>query len=301
VAADRTRAGEASDAPVAADLPRLAFVGAGRVASALAPKLVAAGYPVTGVASRRAASAQALARSLPGCAAAASLQALAGQADIVFLTVPDDAIAAVAASVAWPDEVAAVHCSGALGLEALTPAKRRGGFHPLQSFASPDAELAGVSVAIEAGEPLLGALGDVARRLGCRPLRLPEGARPLYHAAGAFAHNYAVTLFAQAVRLWRELGFSEDQASQALLPLAKTSLSNIERLGITPALTGPIARGDAGTVRRHLDALAASAPDLLPVYRQLGRKSRELTQLQPAVEAELEAILSKPKESHACV
>lgn len=286
---------------MAGELPRLAFVGAGRVASALAPKLVAAGYPVTGIASRRAAAAHALARSLPGCTVAGAAQELTRQADMVFLTVPDDAIASVAASVAWPDHVAAVHCSGALGLEALVPAKSRGGFHPLQTFASPDAELSGISVAIEADEPLLGTLTDMAGRLGCLPLRLPEGGRPLYHASGAFAHNYVVTLFAHAVRLWRELGFSEDQARHALLPLARTSLSNIERLGVAPALTGPIARGDAGTVRRHLDALAASAPDLLPVYRQLGRKSLELTHLEPAVEAEIDAILSKPKESQACV
>jgi predicted short-subunit dehydrogenase-like oxidoreductase (DUF2520 family) len=283
------------------DAPRIGFVGAGRLANVLAVKLAAAGYAVTGVSSRRQSSAQSLAERLPGCAVFSSLETLAQVSDLVFITVPDDAIASVAAGVPWRAGVAAVHCSGALGLEALEPATQRGAFHPLQTFATPDTELVGISVAIEASGRLLDTLEEMAVRLGCLPLRLPEGGRALYHASGAFGHNYVVTLFAQAVRLWGLLGFSETQALQALLPLAKTSLVNIERLGVASALTGPIVRGDAGTVRRHLEALQASAPDLLPIYRELGEKSLALGQLEPGVAAEIEAILSNPKESQPCV
>ena len=286
---------------VPADGPRLGFVGAGRLASVLAVKLSEAGYAVAGVSSRKMSSAESLAERLPGCAALASVEELAEAAELVFITVPDDAIAAVAASVPWRAGLAAVHCSGSMELEVLAPAIERGGFHPLQTFATPDTELTGVTVAIEASGGLLEVLQEMALRLGCLPLRLPDGGRPLYHAAGAFGHNYIVTLFAQAVRLWRMLGYSEAQALQALLPLAKTSLINIERLGVAQALTGPIVRGDAGTIRRHLRALESNAPDLIPIYRELGEKSLELSQLDPGVEAEIEAILSNPKESQPCV
>ncbi|HVA24884.1 MAG TPA: DUF2520 domain-containing protein [Chloroflexota bacterium] len=282
-------------------MPRIGFVGAGRLASVLAVKLAEAGYAVTGITSQRASSAKRLAELLSGCAVLDSAQAIAAAADLMFITVPDDAIAGVAASVPWRAGLAAVHCSGALDLEVLAPAGQRGGFHPLQTFATGETELAGVSVAIEASGELLATLESMAIKLGCLPFRLPAGGRPLYHASGVFGHNYIVTLLAQAVRLWGLLGYSEAQALQALLPLAKTSLINLEHLGVARALTGPIARGDGGTIRRHLQALEANAPDLLPMYRELGSKSLELTQLEPAVAAEVEAILSNPKESQPCV
>jgi predicted short-subunit dehydrogenase-like oxidoreductase (DUF2520 family) len=281
---------------VATDLPHIGFVGAGRVGSVLARKLADAGYPVIGVASRSGASAKMLAARIPGCQVYNSARELAGaqSLDILFLTVPDDEIATVAAEIAWPDGVGAVHCSGALGLDVLAPAFMQGGFHPLQTFAGLDAELRGVTVGIEAQGALLGTLEEMAARLGCVPLRLTPQARALYHASGAFGHNFIVTLFAQAVRLWRLIGFSEAEALQALLPLARAGLANIETGGPQKALTGPIARGDAGTVRKHLEALEASAPDLLPLYRELGLKTAELSSQGAAIECIL-------KESRPCV
>lgn len=285
-------------------LPRLAFVGAGRVAGVLAPALGRAGYPVVAIASHGAVQAQALAARLPHCQAT-STQESVDLADVVFLTVPDDAIARVVAGIRWRADSAVVHCSGASEIDVLNPAAAQGaqigGFHPLQTFATPDVQLAGITVAIEASARLLETLREMAVSLGCTPLELPPGARPLYHASGAFAHNYLVTLFGQAVRLWGLLGFTEAQALAALLPLAGTSFATIESVGVAGALTGPIARGDAGTIRRHVAALEQHAPDLLPLYRELGKCALRLTSHQPGTTAELESILSPSKETSSCV
>lgn len=285
---------------MAADQVRLAFAGAGRLAAVLAPALEQAGYSVAAVASRSAAHGEQLAQRLAGCRVV-PLDGLAEQADVIFLTVPDSAIGAVSAEVRWRAGSAAVHCSGAAGLDVLQAAASAGAavgsFHPLQSFAAgAEAPLAGVTVAIEGLEDVL---ASMARALGCRPLSLPPGLKPLYHASATLASNYLVTLLGQAARLWQPLGCSESEALAALLPLVRTTVDNVERLGAAGALTGPIARGDGDTVRRHLAALGVHAPDLLPMYRELGLETLPLAQLAPEPAAELTAILSK--ETIPCV
>jgi predicted short-subunit dehydrogenase-like oxidoreductase (DUF2520 family) len=92
----------------------------------------------------------------------------------------------------------------------------------------------------------------------------------LYHAAAVFACNYAVALVGLATELWQTFGVSREEATQALLPLLRGTVSNIERLGLPRCLTGPIARGDIGTIRKHLVALGDSMPSLVPVYCELG-------------------------------
>jgi predicted short-subunit dehydrogenase-like oxidoreductase (DUF2520 family) len=264
---------------VSDDLPRIAFVGAGRVAQALARGFARAGHRVVAVASRRASSARAIAAAVAGCGASESPQAAADAADLVFLTVPDDAIAAVAAAVEWRAGQAAVHCSGATELAVLAPAvargARAGGFHPLQNFADPEtalAGLAGCAVAIEAEEPLAGALRSLAAAVRARPIELPPGARALYHCAGSFAAPFVVALLHEAVAIWRGFGRSEREALAALVPLARGVLDAVERDGTVRALAGPIARGDVGTVRRHLDALAAHDGDTAAFYRALAAR-----------------------------
>ncbi|HLY67254.1 MAG TPA: DUF2520 domain-containing protein [Chloroflexota bacterium] len=285
------------------DLPRVAFVGAGRLAGALAPALADAGYPMVAVASRRIASAETLASRLPGARAAASASEAAAAAELVFLSVPDDAVAQVAAGITWRSGMSAVHCSGVAGLELLAPAAQQGAavgsFHPLQTFAGHKVSLAGVTVAIEAASELSDALERMARRLACQPLRLPEGAKPLYHASAALASNYLITLLGQAARLWQCFGYSDGEALAALLPLAKTTLSNVEQLGLARALTGPVARGDAGTLRKHLQALRAHAPDLVLLYRALAEDTLPLTSLSPETATELHHIL-QTQETQPC-
>jgi len=258
------------------DPPRLAFVGAGRVAGALARGFSRAGIPVVAIASRSAVSAGALAAAVPGCRAVREPQEAVDGAELVFLTVPDDAIAQVVTAATWRAGVGVVHASGAAEVDVLTPAARHGaligGFHPLQNFADPDVALAGLPgcvVAIEAEAPLAARLDALARALGMRSIRLPAGARALYHGAGSFAAPFITTLLHEAVRIWKGFGMSEADALAALVPLARGTLDSVARDGTVRGLAGPIARGDAGTVERHVAAFGALDERTLAFYREM--------------------------------
>lgn len=268
--------GNASALP---ERPRLAFVGAGRVAGALARGFARAGFPVVAVASRSAASAAALAAAVPGCRGVPSPQDAADAADLVFLTVPDDAIAPAAAAIAWRAGTGVVHASGAAEIDVLAPAAARGalvgGFHPLQNFADPEVALTGLAgcvVAIEAGERLADRLTRLAAALGMRPIRLPAGARALYHGAGSFAAPFVTALLHEAVGIWKSFGMSEADALAALVPLARGTLDAVARDGTVRGLAGPIARGDAGTVARHLAAFDALGGGTAAFYRELAQR-----------------------------
>ena len=258
---------------------KLGFVGAGVVGTALSVSLAAKGYPVVAVGSRTRASAERLAERLPGCRAL-SLQEVADEADLVFVTTPDDAIAGVVTDLRWHAGQAVVHCSGAASTDVLGPARSAGalvgGFHPLQTFASPEQaiqNLPGTTFALEAEPPLLDRLAGLATALGGTWVRLRPEDKVLYHAAAVFASNYLVTLVKLATDLWREFGVETPEATRALLPLLRGTLNNLDRVGLPRCLTGPIARGDVGTVRRHLAALERSAPGILETYRRLGRET----------------------------
>ena len=279
---------------------KLGIIGAGRVGTGLALSFARAGRKVVAVASRSAASARRLARRVPG-SRVSSPQEAADRADVVFLTVPDDEIEAVASGVRWRAGAACVHCSGAGDLDLLRkPAAEGaqvGGFHPLRMFGEPGKsfEMRGCAVAIAGTEPLAMELERLARAIAARPLRLPEGGRALYHAAANFSGAFAIALIAETVALWKKLGMSEDDAMRALLPLLRGSADNAEKLGTAGALGSVVARGDVGTIRRHLDALARTAPESLELYRLLSLRTIPLAiakgTLSPRVAAEIAALL----------
>lgn len=261
---------------------RIGVIGAGVLGSALARALAARGVPVVAVSSRRPERARVLAEAV-GAEAVAAPQEVAAKADLTLLALPDDQIGPVAAEVAraggWGPGKAAVHTSGALDRSVLAPAAERGAWtgslHPLLAAADPDGAeraLAGSSFGVEADEPLLGVLEGLVARLGARPLRLSGETKPLYHLAAALTANGAVALFAHAVDLFGRAGIPEPEASRALAALLRGSAENLERLGLPRALTGPIARGDHGTVLQHLEALGREAPELTALYCGLGRR-----------------------------
>jgi predicted short-subunit dehydrogenase-like oxidoreductase (DUF2520 family) len=260
--------------------PRLGFIGAGTTGGAFARCLSDAGYTVVAVASRSAASAERLAERLNGCQAVENAQAVADVADLVFITTPDDAIAGVAAQVRWPPGVWVAHVSGAESLDVLEPARRAGAavgsIHPLQTFTDSEqavAAMPGSTFALEGDGALLDCLREMVAALGGRAVELRAQDKALYHAASVLVSNYAVTLMDMATTLWQQFGADPGSAAQALVPLLQGTVDNLRRLGLPDALTGPIARGDLGTVQRHLDALEATAPDLLPAYRELGLRT----------------------------
>ena len=278
----------------------LGFIGAGRVGTGLASSFARAGVKVVAIASRKIASAQRLAKRVRGARVCAP-QEVADRADLVFLTVPDDAIEAVASGVKWRAGSACVHCSGAAELDTLKKAVAdgalAGGFHPLHMFGEPGESdgLAGCTIALAGPDALVEKLERLARALEAKPLRLPEGGRALYHAAANFSGAFVIALIQETIALWGKLGIAEADALAALLPLLRGTADNVEKLGAAGGLGSAIARGDAGTIRRHLNVLAREAPDSLELYRILSLRTIPLAlakgTLNPEAAKEITALL----------
>ncbi|HEY41902.1 MAG TPA: DUF2520 domain-containing protein [Dehalococcoidia bacterium] len=261
-------------------MPKLGFIGAGTVGTALAIRLSERGYQVVAVASRSQASADRLAQAINGCSAVTSSQAVADSAELVFITTPDDAISTVVSSIKWHPGQSVAHCSGADSVNSLEPARTQGAsvgaIHPLQTFASVEQainNIAGSTFALEADEPLLSTLKEIATTLDGTWIELKSEDKVLYHAAAVIACNYLVTLVKLATDLWQTFNVPPEQATNALLPLLRGTIANIERVGIPQCLTGPIARGDTGTITKHINALEKAAPAVLPTYLDLGRQT----------------------------
>ncbi len=270
---------------------KLGFIGAGTVGTALASRLHSSGYDVVAVASRTFASAERLAGSVPGSRAMTSLQAAADSADLVFITTPDAAIGQVAGQVRWHEGMSVVHCSGADSTEVLDPVRaygaQAGAFHPLQTFASVKQaidNLPGSTFAVEAEEPLRSTLKKMAEDLDGYSIELKASDKVLYHASAVIACNYFVTLVKLSTDLWQTFGVPRKDAVRALMPLLKGTLNNIENVGIPNCLTGPIARGDAGTVHKHLAALDKSAPAVAKIYRELGLETIPISQAKGKID-----------------
>jgi len=256
---------------------KLGIIGAGTVGTALAVRLSRKGYRIAAVASRSLSSARRLVQAVGSGQVYDTPQGVAENASFIFLTTPDDAIPAIVNQVRWHRGQCVVHCSGADSLDVLEPARivgaHVGSFHPLQTFASIQKaidNLPGSTFALEAEGPLLNTLKEMAGALEGRWIKLGAGDKAAYHAAAVMTCNYLVTLVKLATDLWDSFGVPRQQAIQALLPLLKGTLNNIESLSVPQALTGPIARGDVGTVQIHLNTLKDNAPSILPAYCELG-------------------------------
>ncbi len=196
----------------------------------------------------------------------------------VLLGVPDEALPEISMALAAhgdsPPGCAVFHLSGALGTDPLAPLLEKGysvgTLHPLQSLADPvlgAEQLKGVYFAVSGEPAAISAARRIVNPLGSSVLTIPVARRPLYHAAAVFASNYLVGLIGAAGRLMVQAGVPEDEALQAILPLARGSLENLGRLGPVGALTGPVSRGDVETVGLHLRTLEARERAL---YSSLG-------------------------------
>lgn len=260
--------------------PSLGIIGAGNVGTALALLLSRAGYEVRAVFSRTESRAQRLVEAVGG-QAVTSAAAVVEAADLILLTVPDDVVAAVALSLQdseWSGKGAA-HTAGALDAACLDVLAARGAmtgsFHPAFPFAGFETALAGLPRSVFAVEArtveLQRWLIGMADALSGRWLVIPEGQKALYHCALVIASNYLVTLYALAERMLQALGAERQVVSQALNALVQATVDNLREQGIPQALTGPLTRADVGTVRAHLNALAAYDRDVLMLYRLLAQ------------------------------
>ncbi|WP_041695938.1 Rossmann-like and DUF2520 domain-containing protein [Alicyclobacillus acidocaldarius] len=243
---------------------RMVFVGPGRTAVALALSSMRAGHQVMGALARQPESdrAQTFARMTGAPVYGMDRpQEVLAQANVVWITVSDSAIASVcrqfAEAGAWRRGQVVFHTSGALASDVLEPAAVRGAktasVHPLQTFAGDedDAErLKGVAVAVEGQPEAVRLACSLAAAWGARPFAIAAADKPAYHAAAVLASNAVIALMATASRL-----APLPEGAKSLLPLAQRTLENLASLGIPAALTGPIERGDVDTVAEHLRAL----------------------------------------------
>lgn len=242
---------------------RLAIIGRGRMGSALARALAQARPP-------SATTAAAPARfEILGPLGRGEYAATAG-AEAVLLCVPDAQIAAAAAQVAPGPLVG--HCSGATGLEPLAPHEAYL-LHPLMTVTGPGTTFEGAGAALAGSTARAVAFAQsLAHALGLRAVAVADDDRAAYHAAASVASNFLVTLEAMAERLAASAGLER----QALVPLVRATVENWAELGSARALTGPVARGDEGTVGRQRAAVAGRTPDLLPLFDALIEATRQL-------------------------
>ncbi|MER5701098.1 DUF2520 domain-containing protein [Micromonospora sp. NPDC002296] len=299
----------AGGAPAGAPLvfPRVltvGVIGAGRVGAVLGAALAAAGHRVVAASGVSGVAKARIALLLPDARNRSATSVARAATDLLLIAVPDDALAGVVAGLAEtgalrPGQVVA-HTSGAHGLGVLAPAAAVGArplaLHPAMTFTgTPDdlGRLAGISYGVTAPAELRPFAVRLTADLGGVPEWVAEVDRPLYHAALAHGANHLVTLVNEAADRLRDAGVG--QPEKVLAPLLRAALENALRLG-DDALTGPVSRGDAGTVRRHLERLAATAPESVAPYLTLARRTADRAiaagRLRPADAESLLDVLS---------
>lgn len=258
--------------------PKMGMVGAGRVGAVLAAALRAAGHEIVAVSGESDASRHRADDLLPGVPVLKP-SAVARASDLLFLTVPDDMIANVSSMLAASGAIHpgqyVVHTSGRHGLAVLAEVTAAGGrpmaIHPAMTFTGTAVDfdrLTGCAFGVTTGANERAMAESLVEDLGGQPMWIAEEHRTLYHAGLAHGANHLVTLVSQAMEVLAAAGV--DDPAVTLRPLLAAALENALTLGDF-ALTGPIVRGDANTVRDHLIDLASNAPHTLASYIALAR------------------------------
>jgi len=274
----------------------IAIIGLGKVGTALGYLLHSAGYPIVAV-SDQSATALDVGREYTGGTGCLDPVEAASHADVVFITTSDDAIRSVCTKLSESDAAVrgkkVVHVSGAGGLDLLDSARRNGArvasIHPLQSFADVSGainNIPGSTFGITADAEIEAWAQEVVRDLGGKPVLIAEEDKPLYHAAACIVSNYLVTLMYIGEQIYQQLGIEPEEALTSFWPLVKGTIRNIENRGVCQSLTGPIARGDTGTIRTHLSILESKMPALLSLYRELGAVTADVGQKGNALSIE---------------
>ena len=293
-------------------LNNFAIIGTGMVGTAIGFLLKKNGYKVTAVYDKSSAT---LKRALPytGGKAFPSPQEAVQKADCILITTPDDVISSACADIAVSPKIKGkfiFHMSGAGGLDLLETAKKAGvsvaSIHPLQSFSSIDQaieNIPGSYFGVTADKKALSPAKDIIRSLGGIPLVISPDQKPLYHAAACFASNYLVSLMNVVESIYQAAGINEKDARKAYLPLVYGSLKNIEKSGSISSLTGPIARGDYGTIKKHMTAIKKNIPQFSSLYSSLGLITVKIAKQKGTLNAgqakRINAILKGVKNEHA--
>lgn len=203
--------------------------------------------------------------------------------DYTFITTPDSEIVKVVSELALSFQSLQgkqiFHCSGTLSYSILNELSKLGAvtacFHPLQAVTSRTSSFAETYFDLEGEEEALDTLEKLVKDLGAKSMRVNSKEKELLHLSAVMASNYLVTLMDVALQVSGESNISQRTLMDALLPLMKSSLENLNKLSPSEALTGPIARGDIQTVQKHIKLLENEV-DLLNMYKKLGLLTLEL-------------------------
>jgi predicted short-subunit dehydrogenase-like oxidoreductase (DUF2520 family) len=261
---------------------RVAIIGAGVVGTALGYLLKKAGYEIAGIASRTLKSARKARGFIKEGDASTDLGSVARKADIVFITTSDDAIENACISIASEDGfrhgAVVFHTCGALPSSVLKSARKKGAktasLHPLQSLANVKEavkNLPGSYFCIEGDRQAVTVAKGIVKTLKGKEITIQVNKKPLYHAGACAASNFLVATVGFGLDLFQAAGINKQDSLDALMPLIKGTVKNIETLGIPAALTGPIARGDTHVIEDHLHALSKKRKKMIELYSELGK------------------------------
>jgi predicted short-subunit dehydrogenase-like oxidoreductase (DUF2520 family) len=279
--------------------PSITIVGPGNLGSALATELYRAGYTIPAIVRRaglKITGPKALAHRVKADLFILGERSL--DSDIVWLTVPDDAITAVAAQLAasqsWKGKIV-FHSSGALTSEELAPLWEKGAHvasvHPMMTFvAGQKPSWRGVSFAVEGDDDAVRLANQIATDIGGRPFEIDRRSKVLYHAFGSFASPLVIALMSAMEQVAEAAGIPTDKAKNMMRPLLAETLNNYLRSDAASAFSGPLVRGDVHTIRKHLAHLQR-IPEAREVYVALAKSAIE--RLPVKNKKELKKELSK--------
>lgn len=280
----------------------VAIIGAGRLGTSLGYALSRQGYRIAALSCRHITSAKESSQIIRGAKPFTSNRQAARHGNLVILSIPDDEVEKVAKELSGPsllwEKKFVFHCSGLLPSQILAPLQERGALaasiHPIQSFprkrTAPEA-FEEIYFGIEGKPQALANAREIVLKLGGHPLYLEPEHKPLYHAACSMASNFFVVLLETAAFLLHKSGLSGETAIRALFPLVEGTLSNMRGQGIPSSLTGPVSRGDKGTLEIHLEALK-KYPSTRKLYVQLALQALELAQKEKALsQKEFKALI----------
>jgi predicted short-subunit dehydrogenase-like oxidoreductase (DUF2520 family) len=274
----------------------ISIIGTGRLGTTLGVALLHGGFHVRSLVARRVQTARKAARLLDG-----EVQLLAAKelpqllpADVFLITVPDDQIPSVAEEMSALEFTAtALHTSGALSSDVLSPLRKRGwhtgSIHPLLSVSHAGDPIEGAFWSVEGDKSAVRIGKKIVRDLGGKSFFIRSEDKPLYHAAAVMVSGNVTALFDVALEMLSDSGIKRTTARNILLPLIASTIRNLETKDPAHALTGTFSRGDLETVKRHLAALKRN-PDALELYRLLGKRSLKLTKGHPRITRILDSV-----------
>jgi len=276
---------------------QFAIIGCGRLGTNLGIQLKAAGHTAVGLSARHMQSLQESNQWIHAQIIDTCPWKVTQLADVVFITTPDDAIEntcqQIIANKGLRQKSIVYHCSGSLSssvlLSAIKDGHCAGSFHPLQSFPvkhlTPN-PFENIYISVE-GSKESSELGKIlAKNLKAEVTEISSDSKTLYHAAAVVASNYLVTLLELARQLNIHAGIPDNIALEVLKPLIQGTLNNIEKQGVTNALTGPISRGDIRTIQNHVHSISQGLPDYINLYNTLGQYTISIAQAQHTISQE---------------